>query len=276
MNMLTKVFVVANAVLAVIFLSMVFTLWSKETNWVQAAQESQAKYNLLARNYDTQTKALEREAEDHKAARAVAEEQLVKARAEINTQQQKVALLERQLAESNTEKQSALETAKTQAELAKSLEEKLAKAQEEGKRLGDEILVARANADAATQTQIQIAAELVAKDEQIKTLAATITELRKRIGELARGRAEELPVQPKEPINARIEKTDGKVVVLNAGAAHGVLKGTEFMVTNTADGWIGRVRVRIVDDHYSVADILPVTPDAAKIIVGDAVSTDIF
>ncbi len=279
MNMLTKVFAVTNAVFAVIFLSVVFTLWSKETLWVKATQDVIGRYNRVVQEYLQTKTEQEREIADLKLAREGLAANLQSEKNNVERLTAEVANLSKESADLKEQRDNANDISRRQTGLAESFKKDLDEANAEIKKVTAERDLANRNAEIATSTQIDVAKELVNKDDQIRVLMAEITKLRVDLNERMNAGREEGAgrpgVIPAVNIVARVARTDGQVVVLTAGQRHGVVPGMQFMVTNEADGWLGRVQVRNVDADYSVADILPVTKDPAKIAIGDKVSAGV-
>lgn len=276
MNMLTKVFAVTNAVFAVIFLSVVFALWSKETQWVKATSDVVSRHNSVVQAFDKYRLDKEREVED-------ARSNLQKAEVAVRNSQNEVTRLTGERTALEKDKNTLNAQVATNSDIIKKLTDSADALNKEIKAKSDELETvkgqlaqAKSSLDITIQSQTELAAAVIAKDDMINKQGIEINLLRKQNQELKTAREGGPAIgqpMPAAPIVAQVVRTDGKVVVLNAGERHDVVNGMQFMIVSEKDGWIGRVQVRKVDPDFSVADIMEVTPDPKKIVPGDRAQT---
>lgn len=278
MNMLTKVFVVTNAVFALLFLAVVFTLWSKEVSWVKATQAVIGRYNLLDREHNQLKLTTQRQVDELTQAKTHAESLLTEARIEKERVSTELSAEKARRTDTDTKFNTVSNALDSQSKQVASLQADVKAKDAENKKLREELALSKAVEESATLSQRAIANELMGKEDQLKTLMGQIRELRERNKVLAdassTGSGVVAPL-PSVNILAKIERVDAErgLVVLNAGERQGVRKNMEFMVTNDSTGWIGRVRVNTIESDYSVAYILPITPQPIQIAAGDTAST---
>lgn len=278
MNMLTKVFVVTNAVFALLFLAVVFTQWSKETNWVQATIDVIGRHNKVYKEYSDYKLKQEAEMANLRLQQQEAEDRRLRAQTENETLTARLAAVSGERDNLQTQLDTASRTAQANVNLAAEMKTLVDNYKTENATQGEALKVAQATAAAATESLIELGTALVSKDDQIKTLMGQVAKLHGQIAQLNENRDAPgggvLSPIPARAIETTIAQTDGVVVVLGAGQAAGVRKDMQFMVTNDDEGWIGRVQVRTVGENHSVADIMKITPEPSKITAGDVARTD--
>jgi hypothetical protein len=281
MNMLTRVFVVVNAVFALLFLAMTFTLWSKEIRWVEAATE-------IAKLYNDTTADLERLRQDSGREIGDLTARLDKRDADFrvlevqyedrNAEARRLEAVTRDNSERLGEISSGIQTLTALNEQYKG---DLEKAGVELAGMRGQLLEARQGMEASLDQARGMAKELVAQNDMYRELQKAIHSLREENALLRDALAKSgqgfMPLVPREPVRAQVARVDpeNKLVVITAGEAAGVLKGMQFMILN-AEGWLGRAEIVYVEAEQSVGSILPLTPEAniPRITAGDAALTD--
>lgn len=282
MNMLTKVFVVANAVFALLFLAVVFTLVSKEVSWVKATQDTTELYNTVERDFRAYKLDTEQEVQKLKTEKDAATQRANDLQVRVDNLTQNLVLAQRQVEDEKKRVTS-------QESIAKSLSEQMGKTQADLKtksdaleRANDDLAKQRAIASTAMEGQRDISTALIAAQDQLRAQAITINDLRKQLKTVREvqhaGGSTLLAPAPEAKIQGKIIDIDlnYRLVELNVGERQGVRKGMEFMIVGSGDEtpWMGRVKVVTVTADRAGAHIMPITPDPAKIVTGDTVMTD--
>ena len=283
MNMLTKVLVVVNLVLAIAVAAFTFTLWAKQVSWVRDLEKVTNEYNALKEvkaRLDTQLALREKELFDQTAE---AERRLAVLEKERNELKSANATLQDATGKLGVNYQSL------DASLKKLIVEKdesnkkiaeLAKERDGLRTLADLSKQVEAKAKAAAVT---VASELQAANDQVTSLIAERRILAQRLdalqslmeryvdtfGDIGGGGSESTV-----SVSAVITTIDRDVnlLVINAGESKGVRKGMVFTFSRE-DKYLGKGVVRNVLPTLAVLAISDMTPDPTAIEIGDAART---